>query len=324
MKIVKILLGILVVLSVIAVGGYAFLMLRFPAVGPAKDVNIVATPDMIARGEYLANHVTVCMDCHSEHDINRFANPVIPGTEGKGEHMLGHEHGFPGELYAPNITPAALNDWSDGEILRAIVEGVSKDGRPLFPLMPYTEYRHLSQQDANAIVAYLRTLPAIESELPTSTLDFPLNLIVRTMPKPYEPPAAVNPADTIAYGKYLADIGGCRGCHSLEKQGTPVEGMEWAGGNEYPSFSGGTVRASNISPDPETGIGLWTEDFFVTRFKAYASDTLSMPVTPGSFNTLMPWRHYAGMTEDDLRSIYRFLRTVPPVKNRVERFTPPE
>jgi mono/diheme cytochrome c family protein len=150
----------------------------FPKVGAASNLKIEPTPEKIARGKYLANHVSVCIDCHSTRDFNFYSGPIVPGAEGKG----GME--FPdaaGTFYPPNITPAALGNWSDGEIVRALVSGISKDGQALFPMMPYPIYNYLAQDDAEAIVAYLRTLPAIPNEAPKSKINFPLNLIVRIL-----------------------------------------------------------------------------------------------------------------------------------------------
>lgn len=100
-----------------------------------------------------------------------------------------------------------------------------------------------------------------------------------------------------------------------------MEGMDFAGGFDFPLPSGGTVRPSNITPDVETGIGNWTEKAFVAKFKLY-SDSLYIPtkVAKGEFNTWMPWDAYSNMTEEDLSSIYSYLRTLKPVKNFVERF----
>ena len=181
-RILKVLV-ILVVLILLGVGaalGYLFLAL--PKVEPPTALKVAGTPDQVARGAYLANHVTVCLDCHSKHDTGRYANPVVPGTQGEGGEVFGHAQGFPGEVHPSNITPAALADWSDGEVMRAMTSGISRDGQPLFPLMPYPVYAQLSQGDAEAIVAYLRTLPARGTVAPPRTLDFPLSLIVRTIP----------------------------------------------------------------------------------------------------------------------------------------------
>jgi len=104
-----------------------------------------------------------------------FSGPVVAGTEGKG----GME--FPdlaGTFYPSNITPAALSNWTDGEIIRAITVGVNKEGAALFPMMPYPMYKEMAQEDVEAIVAYIRALPAIQNDVPKSKINFPLNLIL--------------------------------------------------------------------------------------------------------------------------------------------------
>ena len=191
--------------------------------------------------------------------------------------------------------------------------------------MPYPIYAELSEQDAQAIVAYLRTLPAIANEVPKSQLNFPLNLIVRTMPKPYVPPAHPSPADTLAYGKYLNTVAGCHFCHTpVDDKGQSLPGMDFAGGQEFRLPWGETVRTANITPEIDTGIGAWDKAYFVSRFKEYAdSASAHIPVAKGEGNTLMPWTMYAGMTEQDLSAIYSYLRTVKPIRNEVEKHPKP-
>jgi hypothetical protein len=99
--------------------------------------------------------------------------------------------------------------------------------------------------------------------------------------------------------------------------------MNMAGGQTF-NFPGGVVRSLNITPDNETGIGTWTKEDFIARFRFYSGEEAhNVPVNiEKDFNTPMPWLMYAGMTDEDLGALYDYLRTVTPVKNRVERFTP--
>ena len=182
---------VVVIVTIIVVGalGVAYhLKTNYPKSDPPYNIRVTGTPEQIARGRYLANHVTVCLECHSTRDWAHFSAPPIPGTEGKGGEVFPETAGFPGTLIAPNITPAALGDWTDGEIIRAFTSGVNKNGDPLFPLMPYRAYRNLMPADIESIVAYVRTLAPIDHIPPRSKLNFPLNLIVRTMPEPYKLP----------------------------------------------------------------------------------------------------------------------------------------
>jgi hypothetical protein len=322
MKKVMYVLGVLILLVVlIGVGGYIYLNTAYPKVGPPEDITIERTPERVTSGEYLVKHVNICFDCHGEKNYDYFASPVVPGTEGKGGEEFG---GVPGKLFVPNITPAALKDWTDGEIVRAITCGVSKDGRPLVPMMPYSEYRYLAKKDIYAIVAYLRTLPPIEGEVPRPSIDFPLNLIFRTVPADADPQPLPDSSDIIGRGKYLARVAGCLFCHTPVEKGTPIPGKEFSGGHEFSDPELGTARSANITTDPETGIGGWTKEVFIARFKAYADSAGShIPYVKGGPQTAMPWTLYAGMTEDDLGAIYEYLHTVPAINNPVQKFTPP-
>src|SRR5213078_5341030 len=98
---------------------------------------------------YLVEHVTPCLHCHSTIDTEVFGGDIKPGTEGMGGYQFGASDGVPGFVQAQNITPdpeTGLGRWSDGEVLRAIREGVDRNGEALFPMMPYTEFRNLSDE----------------------------------------------------------------------------------------------------------------------------------------------------------------------------------
>ena len=321
---VKVLLGIVLLLVVVVAGFLIYFNASFPRVDKAADIKVDITPDRLAHGEYLVRHVTGCTDCHSMRDWRYFAGPVIPGTEGEGGEHWSAKDGLPGDIYAKNITPVGIGDWTDGELIRAFTEGVAKDGTALFPLMPYQHFAHLAQEDVYDIVAYIRSLQPLQKATPERKLKFPMNLIVKTIPKMAEPMAVPDSSDTLAYGKYLVSIAPCSDCHTpMDDKGQPIPGMDFAGGFTMLVPSGGTVRSANITPDPETGIGNWTKEAFVERFKMYDSpDARMMEVARGSFNTVMPWTEFAGMSEYDLGAIYEYLRTVKPVKNAVNRFTP--
>ncbi|MDT3695564.1 MAG: hypothetical protein ROY99_04170 [Ignavibacterium sp.] len=320
MKIGAIVIGGLVVL---VISGSVYFTLTFPKDVPVINVKVVATPERIERGKYLANSVAVCIDCHSTRDFTKFSGPVVPGTEGMGGAIFGEESGLPGTVPVKNITPAALGKWSDGEIIRALTSGLDKDGKSLFPIMPYENYHTMSEEDLYSVVAYLRTLKPIENEVGNKQLDFPLNFIEKTLPiEVYKPLKSPDKSDMKAYGKYLVTLGACIHCHTQSEDGKLVEGMEYAGGGEV-KFPFGIIRSANITPDVETGIGSWTKEVFIQRFKSMASDLAkNMAVKQGDFNTVMPWTMYANMTEEDLGAIYEYLRSIKPVKNAVEKFSP--
>ena len=319
LKIVGGLVALIVILIVISL---IYLNTAFPKVYPAEDITIEATAERLARGEYLVENVSMCLDCHSQVKENIFSMPVVPGTKGMGGRSFEE-----GEMivHVPNITPAALKDWSDGEIARAITEGVDKDGQALAPMMPYSEYKYMAKEDVYAVVAYLRTLPAIENEVPPTELPFPLSLIFPTLPDSATPMALPDTSDSLANGEYLVNIAGCKFCHTPFENGQQPEGMDFAGGHEFPDARFGIARSANITPDEETGIGSWTKDMFIERFKSY-SDSLgqNIPLGGNVNQTAMPWTILSGMTEKDLGSVYDYLRTVKPVKNEVDTFSPVE
>lgn len=314
----KIVVGLLAGLAVLIVGALAYLFVLLPRDIPVPAVSIEVTPERVARGEYLANHVLACTYCHSRRDWRYFSGPVIDEFRGAGGEVFDRSVGFPGRLVSGNITPAAVGDWSDGELLRAITGGLSRDGTPLFPVMPYDAYRRLTTEDAYAVIAYLRTLPPVAGgPAGERELGFPLNLIVRTIPAPAEP-ASIDPADTAAYGEYLATLGGCTFCHTpRDERQQAIRAMRLGGGYAMP-VQGVMVPSANISADRETGIGDWSRERFIARFRAYAGPEGRRldPATVG-YNTGMPWTLYAGMTDADLGAIYAFLMQSPPVRNRV-------
>ena len=315
----KIFVAIVLILVLAAGGVLIYLTSSFPKVGPAADITIESTPERIARGKYLAQHVVGCIGCHSTRNWDYFAGPIVPGTEGKGGERFGEEAGLPDTFYAGNITPSGIGDWTDGEIVRTITSGVNKNGKALFPLMPYLSYSKMSEEDVYAVVAYIKTLKPIANEIPARQLNFPMNLIVRTIPQPYIPRQRPNISDTVAYGEYMTTIGGCASCHTPQEKGKPIEGLDFAGGFEFVLLGGQVVRSSNITPDIGTGIGSWSKENFIGVFKSFAS--FSELVEEDGDNTTMPWLVYAGMTEADLGAIYTYLRTLKPVKHKVEKYS---
>ncbi len=313
------LVGLLVVAAGLFVASF---YVRYPDVPAAEDVKVPATPERLARGEYLVENVVGCVVCHADRDFGRYTGPVIDGTKGQGGQRFGYGR-EPFVMYAKNITPAGIGEWTDGELIRAMTAGVSRDGTPLFPLMPYTHYGKMAREDVEAIVAYIRTLPPVPAQpVPARHLDFPLPLIVRTIPAVASHRPVPPATDRVAYGEYLVNAAVCSDCHTpMDAQGAPLPGMDFAGGSLFRPGGIGLVRSANITPDAGTGIGTWTEEQFVEKFRAFRG--VSARALEGDErlqNTEMPWGNYAGMTDDDLRAIYAFLRTQKPVINRVEKF----
>ena len=153
---------------------------------------------------------------------------MVEGTHGKGGQEFSQKFGFPGIFYAKNITPFALKNWTDGEILRAIASGVNKDGEALFPVMPHANYGKMAREDLFSIIAYIRSLSPIENRVPSSEPDFPMSLIINTIPKKADYTKIPDKDDEIAYGAYMFNAATCAECHTRQKNGQPVEGMELA------------------------------------------------------------------------------------------------
>jgi mono/diheme cytochrome c family protein len=319
----KILFSVVIVV-VVGVGiCYWWFTSNYPKVGAAPEMNIAATPEMLARGEYLAKHVCLCLDCHTVRDWRYYSGPIDTTTLGRGGELFDEAlMGIPGDVYSANITPAGIGRYSDGELFRTITTGVQKEGTALFNLMPYDHYRVMAQDDIKAVIAYLRTLKPIEYTVPARRLNFPVNLIVRTMPRAADLQPMPDTLDEVAYGGYLVNASACFICHTpMNDKGQPIAGREFAGGFEF-HFPNGTVnRSANITPDSATGIGNWTREQFIARFRKLSADSVrQVPLDPTAYNTAMPWTMYNGMTDKDLGAIYAYLHTVKPISHKVEHF----
>ena len=321
----KVVLWIVGAIVVVAGGAVAFVLLAKPTTAAASNVKVEITAARLHRGRYIFENLASCEDCHSQRDGTRFSSPIEPGTGGRG-FVWPAELGLPGKVVSPNITPdveTGIGSWTDGEILRAVREGVSKNGRALFPFMPYQQFRSMSDEDAYSLVAYMRRMQPIKSKMAVTKLDFPVSFFSRLAPQPVGGVVQAPPkTNRLGYGKYVATVGGCIVCHTRMDKGKTVDGMEFAGGVEFtvgPWF----VRSANISPDPDTGIGKWSEDKFVAKFKGNANLMFeSAPKTVQANFTIMPWMAYSQLEDEDLRAIYTFLRSVKEVQHSVEVHPP--
>lgn len=292
----------------------AFVLLHEPARRELTDLRIESTPERIERGRYLAHAVSGCLHCHTAHDDAKRSHPRS-GPEGAGGACFTPEMDFPGFVCIPNITPdqeTGIGSWSDDEILRAIREGVSRDGRTLFPMMPYGVYKELSDEDAYSIVAYLRTLEAVNRPEPhTTAINFPVDFFIGFEPAPLEAPVpSPDRNDQAAWGRYMATISGCRECH-----------LDGKGGEEFPT-SAGVVRTSNITTHA-TGVLPPTAEGFVRLFKSYEGGGLPEGVVEDDY-TVMGWTDYAHMSEEDLRAIHGYFLSVEPADNQVQTYAAAE
>jgi mono/diheme cytochrome c family protein len=251
----------------------------------------------LERGRYLMQGIVACGNCHTPQG----PNGPLPGKEMAG--------GMPFEepvftAYASNLTPdrnTGIGKWTDAQLKRAIREGVRPDGSIIGPPMPIGLYRGLSDNDLNAIVAYLRALPAVANAVPKSQYKIPL-------PPNYGPPVGSVPdvprSNTLAYGAYLAGPAGhCVECHSTPgANGVPdLENKLGAGGMVFNGPWGQSV-ASNITP---------------TALERYSDAQLKTLITTGvrpdgsKLKPPMGTAYYARMNDADLGALIAYLRSLP-------------
>ena len=321
-KFLKILAWSLVVLAVLLAVAITLTIGWRPFIGPrARPLTarkFESTPARLARGSYLVNSVTDCMACHAQHDWTAHDAPVLSNTLGAGQdfNLL---KGLPGQVYAPNITPdpeTGAGAWTDDQLARAIREGVGHDGRALFPFMPYQDLRILSDEDLASIIVYLRSLPPVHKQWPQTKLIFPVNYLIRTVPQPLENPVPQPDLSTPEkLGAYLVGIAGCTDCHTPQDgHGQPLPGMYLAGGFVFEG-PWGRVASANITPDP-SGIGYYGEALFLEVMRTGY-------VKARKLSSIMPFGAFKNLTDDDLKAIFAYLRTVKPVHHRVDNTEPP-
>jgi len=303
--------GVVLLLVGLAIVKFYLLSPRFRA---APEMKAEASPDALARGQYLVDHVTGCLGCHSAIDETQSGEPPVPGRLGSGRDF-GAMPGFPGHLIAPNLTPdkeTGLGAWSDGEIARAIREGVSRDGHALFPMMPYVAYsKTLTDADVLAIIAYLRTLSPNKNDPGKTKIDFPVSMFIRAVPAPLTQAAAPPAADTLSRGQWLLTACSCHDCHdSVNARHEPIAGKALAGGMAMPIPGRGQVYAANISSDLATGIGAYSDDDLL-RVLSSGKNKAGAPLYG------MPWLYYSGLTETDKRALIAALRAGPAIVNAV-------
>jgi len=297
---------------------------------PAPRIEVDGSSEQVARGEYLATHVTICITCHSVRQWEYYGGPTQPGTEGLGGPTHADFFRLPSDvvLPAPNITEVGVGAWTDGELIRAISGGLRADGTAIFPAHPYFQLRRMPRADLEAIVAYLRTLQPGALELPRRDLVYALARdIGNTLPLPPQPRRAVPEPGSIQSGAYLAEVANCKWCHTpTDPMGWPIPGQEFQGGAGFlvPSPGAGRVFSSNLTPD-SSGLGAWTREVFIARFKNAKPEAIrSQVVQKGAFNSPMNWSAYSGLTEQDLGAIYDYLRSVRSRKNQVTPWLPAE
>ena len=312
--------ALLVLILVLGVG-ITFTIGWRPFVGPRSrpltDVKFQSTPQRLARGEYLV-HVTACMECHAPHQWTAHDAPIPPNMVAAGQDMSVLK-GLPGRIIAPNISPdpeTGAGNWTDDQLARAIREGISHDGRALLPIMPYPDFRAMSDEDLASIIVYLRSLPPVHRKQDQTQIIFPVNYLIRAVPQPLtEPVPAPDISTPEKRGKYLVTIIACTDCHTpQDAHGQPLPGMDFAGGfvMEGPW---GRVASSNITPDP-SGIPYYDLTLFTQVFRTgYA---MARPI-----NQIMPWTSFRELTDEDIAAIFSYIKTLKPVMHRIDNTEPP-
>lgn len=316
-KIVLVFLAGVVVLLVI---GISFTIGWRPFLGPkARPLTsrkFESTPQRLERGKYIFNSVAGCVDCHSEHDQIGQDHVVLSNMQGSGQIMPLAD--APGRIVAPNLTPdreTGAGNWSDDQLARAIREGIGHDGRTLFPMMPYQNYKHMSDEDLASVIVYIRSLPPIHHELPKTEIVFPVKYLMRSAPEPITAPVvAPDPKDQLHWGAYLVNMASCSDCHTPMDHGQPLPGLEFAGGQVF-KLPWGSIASANITPDA-SGIVYYDEALFLQVMRTGY-------VKARRLDTLMPVEEYKGLSDDDLKAMFAYLRTVKPVKHRVDNSLPP-
>jgi len=292
------------VLSVALFLSCRHVQIPLPALPKAMSGDIAT----VARGEYIVRSVAVCGGCHAA-DSKQVDGPLSGGKEFQNWRI--------GIARASNLTSdpdTGLGGWNEAEIVRAIRNGQRNDGRLLSPVMPYEWFHEMSDEDAFAVARYLKTLPPVRNEVKQSpNLVYKLGALFLG-PKPAMSVSAPPRAATGQYGGYLAQHAGlCAECHTprsgpLQK---PDMSRLFAGVTNPPKDF--PAKPSNLTPDPATGIGKWSEDDFLQTMRTGKNPSAR------SLNPFMPWPELRRMSDDDLRAMYRYLKTLPPIHNEVTK-----
>lgn len=249
----------------------------------------------VERGEYLVRGPMGCGNCHTPIGATGFeADRELAGRLVDDSPM--------GTAIAPNITPAGrIAQWSDGELMKAIREGLRPDGSLIGPPMPFAMYRHMGDDDLASVVAFLRTVPAVENDPGVSHYNIPL-------PPAYGPPVesvtAPAPGVTVEWGEYMTQMTHCMECHSRPgPMGPDLANGYGQGGWDFPGPWGVSV-AANITPHAD-GIAGYSDD----ELKAMITTGKRPDGTP--MLPPMPYPFLAGMTAQDLDAIVLYLRSIP-------------
>jgi mono/diheme cytochrome c family protein len=282
--------------------------------------------DLPAQGRYIAT-IAGCTSCHTP-DKAEYQNPQTLTIDqiktlafnandalDTDKFLAGgrpFDLGPAGVVYTLNLTPDEVNglgNWTDEQIKIAMKTGLDAKGKTLFPVMPYHVYNSMADSDANAVVAFLRSVNAVDNLPPQRTVN------TDGMPAlPYRTGiVAPGPSDKATRGAYLVNsVMGCTDCHTAvdPTTGAPLIDKYLAGRQPYEG-PWGTVYGGNITPDSATGIGDWTENDIKRAL-------LSGVAKDGRRLILMPWYAYAALTPEDADAVVYYLKNqLAPVNNEI-------
>jgi mono/diheme cytochrome c family protein len=277
---------------------------------------------LVARGDYLVNHVAACSDCHTPRDamgVPDFAK-FLSGAECFGQLPNGHC------LHTRNLTndETGLKNRTDDEIKTMIKDGIrptATGDEALFPAMPYYVFHNMRDEDLDAIVAYLRTVPAVEHAVPRSDEEFR----VPGAAAPIDPELIPMPADdyperaSALRGRYLAgQVGICMECHTQHTM-DPAMLLDmdkvFAGGEEFDIGLPTVPISKNLTSDSDTGLGEWEAADIVKVLKEGKDkngDGICPPMPVG------PMGPFGGLTDADALDIANFIKSLPPIVNEID------
>jgi hypothetical protein len=310
---------------IVKLGGEPHSIASSRAVSTVTEMDsIPRTSGRLARGKYLVEGLLQCTLCHSDTDFSKRPTEPLPGTRGGG-HVFDRAQVFgPGSrIVASNLTSDpqyGAGKWADSEFVRALRQGIGHDGRTLFPMMPYRYFRSLSDEDLAAVIVYERSLTPVHTERPTTLLPESVTRTLHPLP-PVDRVPEPDKSDAISYGKYLVNGAHCEHCHTPHDENENlISGLEFSGGQVFtgPFGPGGQriqVASLNLTPDP-SGISYFDEKKFIEVIR-------SGSVSARPLATIMPWSYFRNLTDDDLKAIFTYLRTIKPVKHRVDNTEPP-
>jgi mono/diheme cytochrome c family protein len=313
-KLLKI-LGALVGVVVLGVVGFA-LFIHFRGIPtyevPQVEFTAVPTPENLARGRKLTE--TLCASCHRNSTTHTLAGGPMrdaPAVFGK--------------LYTPNITRdpvAGIGEWTDAELLVLLRTGIKRDGSYAPPYM--AKLPNMADSDLEAIIAFLKSDDPLvaadptpnEISQPSFLVKFLSTIAWKPLPMPSERITLPDSTDQLAMGRYLAHNLECFSCHSADFKSNDFMEPEkslgyFGGGNRTLDLAGNIILTTNLTPDPETGIGSWDEARFIAALKTgqmQGEQALRYPMLP-----------YSALEDWEAAAIFAYLKTVPPLKNKVPR-----